>query len=276
MERIKQALEKAKSQAAGSTTGWSGVSPGAFVAAESKASADTGDVSSLAYSHTRVVTLDPTHLEKHRVVAFNKNDPSTVAFDRLRTQVLQKMDEKAWRTLAITSPNEGAGKTVVAINLAISIARQTGKTAMLVDFDLRRPKIAKYLGFDAERSLNEVLAGQATVADALINPGIPRLVVLPTMRPEQLSAELLSSRVAESLIQELRNRYPDRIVIFDLPPLLNTDDALVALPQIDAALLIIGNGEVTEAELKDSYRCFTADRLLGTVLNKGEESANYY
>jgi hypothetical protein len=94
------------------------------------------------YVQTKVVPLRAEHLERHRIVAYNKNSNMNWAFDLLRTQVLQTMEENGWRTLAITSPTPAAGKTVLAINLAMSIAHHTNKTALLVDFDLRRPRSA--------------------------------------------------------------------------------------------------------------------------------------
>ncbi len=268
MERIKQALEKARRGALG--TGGSPLRPPLVPAASD------GSVEQLKYTSTRVEELDTHHLERHRIVAFNKNDPRTVSFDLLRTQVLRRMAEKGWRTIAITSPNPGAGKTVVAINLAMGIAHQTDKTAMLVDFDLRRPKVATYLGLAKNVSLNDVFAGDATVQEALVNPGLPRLVVLPTMRRETKPAELLSSPKVQQLIKELRERYPERVVIFDLPPLLSADDALAVLPQIDCVLVVVGNGEVSSSELQDSLRHLPAVNVLGYVLNKGEFNRRAY
>ena len=141
------------------------------------------ELETLNYAQTMVVPLRADHLERHRIVAYDKNSKSAWAFDLLRTQVLKAMEENGWRTLAITSPTPEAGKTVVAINLAMSIAHHTTKTALLVDFDLRRPKVAAYLGLAPEKWLNQVLAGECDLQEALINPGLPRLVVLPTQRP---------------------------------------------------------------------------------------------
>src|SRR4030065_2845194 len=104
------------------------------------------------------------------------------------------MEENDWRTLAITAPTPQAGKTVVAINLAMSIAQQTNKSAMLVDFDLRRPKVGSYLGIPMEKSLNDLLDGTAELSDVLVNPGIPRLGGLATQNPVKKSSETLSSK----------------------------------------------------------------------------------
>lgn len=268
MEKIRQAIEKAGQQESGTGALQQAVQSGAVHAAE-------GD-EPIRYQQTRIIELNPLHLERHRVVAYNKADPASGAFDLLRTQVLQKMEEKGWRTLAVTSPTPEAGKTMVAINLAMSIAHQTGSTAMLVDFDLRKPKVAGYLGLPMDTSLNEVLDGSAALQDALVNPGIPRLVVLPTMSPVANSAETLSSRKVAKLVEELRERYASRVVIFDLPPLLNTDDAIAVLPFIDCVLMVVGEGMSSNREVEQSMRYVPPDNLLGVVLNKAEAASGSY
>ena len=277
MERIKQAIERAKKQ---HPSGASHLihsymdSKAAIAPLASQAHDELGDVS---YERTRVVKLQVEHLEKNRIVAFDKNNPMSMHFDLLRTHVLQKMEEKGWRTLAITSPTQEAGKTMVAINLAMSIAQQTNRTAMLVDFDLRRPKIGASLGIPMEKSLNDLLDGTAELADVLVNPDMPRLVVLATKTPVKKPSETLSSKKISDLIKDLRERYESRIVIFDLPPVLVTDDAIALLPQIDCVLMVVANGMSTKREIEDSIRLLPAANLIGTVLNKAEiEPRAYY
>jgi protein-tyrosine kinase len=268
VEKIKQAIEKAKQQN-GDTA-----KPLRPTAAPPTQSSEIGEIS---YRQTRVVELDSIHLEKHRIVALNKSDLSSVSFDLLRTQVLQKMEEHGWRTVAIVSPVPECGKTVVAINLAMSIAHHTSKTAMLVDFDLRKPKIAEYLGLPSGKSLNDVLESDADVSEAFVNPGMPKLVVVPTARSIRKSSEMLASGKVKALVQDLRDRYKERIVIFDLPPLLNVDDAISVLPQIDCVLMVVGNGMVTKHEMDESLRHLHSTKLLGVVLNKAEvQQRNYY
>jgi protein-tyrosine kinase len=300
MERIKQAIEKAREQAATGTAApqapqtppraarvsYAGASAGPSAAATGAeppqpAAATLAEVDhqiEVNYVQTEVMPLDPAHLERHRVVAYNKANAHNWAFDVLRTQVLQKMDEKGWRTLAITSPTLESGKTVLAINLAMSMAHHTQRTAMLVDFDLRRPRVANYLGINKTPSLNEVFSGQADVPDALVNPDLPRLVVLPTNRPVPKAAEVLSSKKVATIIRDLRERYDDRIVIFDLPPMMAGDDVMAVLPRIDCVLMVVGNGNSTQREIEESMRHLPADRLLGVVLNKAEASVRqgYY
>lgn len=224
------------------------------------------------YEQTRVISLNQDHLAKNRIVAFNKNNHLSLGFDILRTQVIEKMLKNGWRTLAITSPVPACGKTMVSINLAMSIAHHTDKTAMLVDFDLRRPSVAKYLGINSGSTLNDVLSGDATISEALVNPGLDRLVVLPTAMPIKHSSEVLSSKKITNLITEFRERYAERIVIFDLPPLLATDDAMIMLSQVDCVLVVVGNGMVSKTDLEESMRYVDQDKLLGTVLNKEKMS----
>ena len=278
MERIKQAIEKVKAQQPSEAGHLAKSRPGAqgskFAPRSSQALGELGDIS---YENTGVVKLKAEHLEKNRIVAFNKNDPQSIVFDLLRTHVLQKMEENGWRTLAIVSPTPEAGKTVVAINLAMSIAQQTNRTAMLVDFDLRRPKVGAYLGLSMEKSMNDLLDGTAELSDVLVNPDIPRLVVLPTKNPVKKSAETLSSKKTENLIKDLRERYESRIVIFDLPPLLAADDAIALLPNIDCVLMVVANGMSTKREVEDGLRHIPAAKLIGTILNKAEtELMPYY
>ena len=278
MERIKLAIEKAKAAEAGSARPDAPllrkVSDSETPAGESSSSirreASPGEASSVHYTQTAVVSMDAAHLERHRVVSHQKTHPASWAFDVLRTQVLQKMDENGWRTLAITSPSVESGKTVVAINLAMSIAQQTNRTALLVDFDLRRPSVARYLGLNRSLSLNDFLDGRANVGDALVNPGIERFVVLPTNQPVTGASEVLSSSKVGHLIDDLRERYSDRIVIFDLPPVLAADDVMSVLPRIDCVLMVVGSGVSTENEVEEAMSRLSKANLLGVVLNKDE------
>ncbi|APV37829.1 hypothetical protein SAMN04490185_4610 [Pseudomonas frederiksbergensis] len=239
--------------------------------------AQSTSLNALSYVQTKVVPLRPGHLERNRIVAYNKNSNVGGAFDLLRTQVLKIMEENGWRTLAITSPTPEAGKTVLAINLAMSIAHHTTKTALLVDFDLRRPKVGEYLGLPMDKSLNELLADEAELQEVLVNPTLPRFVVLPTREPIPLSTEVLSSPAVSHLIADLRERYNSRIVIFDLPPLLSSDDVINVLPRFDCVLLVVANGLNSKKEIEESLHHLGTANLIGTVLNKAEpENRSYY
>ena len=277
MERIKSAIDKHNKQEANSTIrATRQIVIGQPKVQNEPVNKTAQKLENVNYFQTRVVKLHADHLEKHHIIAFNKDVPAGEHFDLLRTKILQKMEAKGWRTLAITSPTMEAGKTLVAINLAMSIAQQTDKTAMLVDFDLRRPKLGAYLGIPMEKSLNDFLDGSAELQDVLVNPGIPRLVVLPTKSAVKKSSEILSSQRIANLINELRERYESRIVIFDLPPVLVADDVIALMPQIDCILMVIANGATTKREIEDSFHLLPAEKIIGTVLNKAEVEPNAY
>lgn len=278
MERIKQAIEKNKKN---QNQDRNVLAPSQVIQNNPPiqiSTAKQNELEEIEYRQTRVVQLNLEHLGKNRVVAFNKYDAMSINFDLLRTQVLQKMHENGWRTLAITSPAPEAGKTVVAINLAMSISQQTNKTVMLVDFDLRRPKVGTYLGLPMEKSLNDLLDDTANLSEVLVNPDMPRLVVLATKTSVRNSSETLSSQKISDLVKDLRQRYESRIVIFDLPPVLVIDDALALLPQIDCVLMVVANGMSTKREIEDSHKLIPTEKLVGTVFNKAELKLadNYY
>ena len=173
MERIKQAIEKVKSKRSGDTGHSQSSHESQAIASKMRPAPVHDELGPITYEYTRAVTLRTEHLKKNRIVAIDKSDPQSMSFDLLRTHVLQKMEENGWKTLAITSPTPEAGKSVVAINLAMSISQQTNKTVLLVDFDLRRPKVGNYLGIRLDKSLNELLDGTAELPEVLVNPGMP-------------------------------------------------------------------------------------------------------
>ncbi|MGZ8271326.1 MAG: CpsD/CapB family tyrosine-protein kinase [Methylophilus sp.] len=284
MEKIKEALEKAKKskpnigEVRKRTKDSTSVptSSASVNVVNSDEQDNEDDLSAITYVNTKITQLNPAHLEKNRIVTVSKGGSSSWVFDKLRTQVLQKMQENNWKTLAVLSPTPASGKTFVSINLAISIASQPQKTVMLVDFDLRKPRVAKYLGLDEGKSLNDYFENRAELHEVLVNPNIPRLVILPTAKPVAQPAETLSSARVNNLMQEIAQRYESRIVIYDLPPVLNADDALIMMKKVDCVLLVVGNGMVKESEIEEAIHHIPSDKLIGVVLNKLEEATEEY
>jgi protein-tyrosine kinase len=268
MERIKLAIERARQQAATSgTPSLPAADAAAFERTSPSAHPEHGDLG----IPVDLLPLDPAHLERNRIVAMDPTNPYRRQFDLLRTQVLQKMQEHGWRTLAITSPSMQSGKTVVAVNLALSIAYHPSRTALLVDFDLRRPQVGVALGLPERTSLSDVLTGSADVRDAIVHVGIPRFLVLPTHRKVAGAAETLASDKVAKIISGLRDHYPERIIIFDLPPVTAVDDVIAVLPKIDCVLLVVGSGNSTKRELEESQRHLARSNLLGVVVNKATD-----
>ncbi|MEM7564666.1 MAG: CpsD/CapB family tyrosine-protein kinase [Pseudomonadota bacterium] len=255
MEKIKQALEIARQNQS---------EP---VSTEGRGSAGTS-LEQIVYTHTRRLELDATYLERHRILV-QPQEKGADAYNLLRTQVLQKMRVNHWQTLAITSPNEGAGKTVTAINLAISLAREVNQTVLLVDLDLRKPSVAKCLYSDQVAGIGEYLMDDVPLQELLINPNdIDRLVILPGSTPFLSSSEMLSSPKMVALAEELKSRYPSRLVLFDMPPVLACDDVLAFAPHFDAALLVIEESVTHKDDIERAIELLDPSNLLGTVLNK--------
>ena len=228
------------------------------------------------YQRTKVVDVPAKVLEEHRLVAALPQHKLTDAYRMLRTRVLQQMKGHDWKSLAITSPATGSGKTLTAINLAISLAREVNNTVLLVDLDLRNPSIHKYFGYEPQAGIGDYLNGDTPIEDILFSPGIDRLVVLPGRESIMNSAETLRSPKMVNLVAELQNRYPDRLVICDLPPMLATDDALTFAPYVHAMLMVAESGSTRRDDLERSLEVLKDVPLLGTVLNKSEAAPHKY
>ena len=226
-------------------------------------------VSSTFESKIKNIPLKASHLELMRVVAHNKDDPRARAFDMLRTQVLQSMDNGGWQVLAVTSPTAGNGKTVTACNLALSIARLPERSVLLVDMDMRKPKVANYLGIKRDFGLLSVLQGRQALSDAIVRVGIEReqFLVLPGEQTNA-SSEWMASPTMVTLLQTLKREFRSHIVIVDLPPILAGDDVLSILPQLQSVLLIAGAGSTSVSEMKECTRHLKATPVVRVVVNK--------
>jgi len=268
MERIKNAIERAKGTHAVETP----------LSSQQPFPAPAGDTSAVRSSGQKV-TLNSDHLESERIIAHDIADPRSRFFDVLRTQVLQSMDPKALQFLGITSPTEGNGKTIVSINLALSIARLTERSVLLVDLDLQKPQVANSLGLTCDRGVLSVLAGQTKLSDCLIQAhiGKQKILVLPCEASTLDSSAWMASRSITALLQEIRQNFRAWTVILDLPPILMGDDVISILPQIDCSLLVTAAGKTTTSEVKEAIKHLESTAVVRVVINKVTDvSAAYY
>jgi capsular exopolysaccharide synthesis family protein len=226
---------------------------------------------------TRKVECDIETWRRNLVLASSEERGPWAAYRTLRTQVLQRLQDEGQRVLGITSPSESSGKTLTAVNLAISLARSSGRTVLLVDLDLRRPSVHRRLGWDPSLGLDDYFAGRAELADVIVNPGIDSLNVLPTRLPIEGSSELLASAEMGQFIVELRNRYADRLIVVDLPPVLQSDDVLAFSAHVEACLLVLEAGKTRKEQIVRSVELLRRTRIIGTVLNNSRERmVGYY
>jgi len=259
MERIKQALEKAR-QEREHIQG---------VAGTPRNSTHATEAASIVHDQTRSITVDEDTMRENRIVTATEPGPFTDAYKLLRTQVLQRFKENNWNVLAVTSPGASEGKTLTAINLAISIAREVDYTVLLVDANLRHPWMLEHFGLEQRKGLSDYLLDNAPLAELLLRPSlVEHLVILPGGQPAPDSAEMLNSPRMAKLVEDMKSRYHSRIIIFDLPPVLTSADALAFSPYVDAALLVVEDGATRKQDVERAIELLSSTNIVGTVLNK--------
>jgi protein-tyrosine kinase len=261
MEKIRQAVEQARKQRQDAPDK-------ALPARPNREQAEVELGPKIEYTETQTVTVSQAVKERNRLVAAIPGHPLQDTYRMLRTQVLQEMRANNWKTIGVTSPIAGAGKTLTAINLAISISRDKSHTAILFDADLRSPSMSEYFGFKNELGLNDYLFDDVPLNKILFHPDMSRLTVLPGRQRIDESAEMLSSPKFISLLQEVRDRYADRITVVDLAPTLDVDDALAIAPHMDCILMVAESGETRHEDLGKALELLQGTQIIGTVLNK--------
>ncbi|HZK14262.1 MAG TPA: CpsD/CapB family tyrosine-protein kinase [Desulfobaccales bacterium] len=220
------------------------------------------------YTYTRTVTVDMDRLRWNRLIVAGSDETLGEAYKLLRTHILQGTKRASRNTLMVTGPLANEGKTLTTINLAIAISHEVGQTVLLVDGDLRNPSVHHYLDLPSGPGLVDYLTSGHPIAESLMHPeGLANLVVLPAGRSTTQSVELLSSPLMADLVRELKHFYPDRYVLFDLPPLLYADPLAFA-PLVDGIILVVEAGSTPREEITRALETFKEFPILGCVLNK--------
>ncbi len=230
----------------------------------------------IKYTKTRTVAIDPDVLKENRIIMGLDTDPRSDLFRVLRTNVLKQLRENHWNSFFVTSATQGAGKTLISINLAIAIALEGNQSVLLVDADLRRPSLNKHLQLHTDYGFIDYLTGSVPLEKVLVNPGIENLVLVPGKDSKVNYSELISSPKMINFIEEIKSRYPSRIIIFDIPPIFVADDALLFMPHLDAALFVVEDEKNTSDELQHSLQILEETNLLGLVLNKSKQPLPTY
>jgi capsular exopolysaccharide synthesis family protein len=168
---------------------------------------------------------------------------------------------------------------MTALNLAISLAKEQDHTVLLVDTDLRRPSVHKYLNITPEVGLVHCLRDGLPIEKALIKTGVGKLVILPAGEALKDPLDLLSSNRMKEIVQELKERYPERYVIFDTPPAYPFADAGVLAAYLDATLFVVREGKAGKSDVEKTIEEFKSHNLLGIVYNDARvfvKSSSYY
>lgn len=216
--------------------------------------------------------LPPETALRSRLIVTHRDDPVGNLFDILRTRLVQALEERGWSRVGVCAPTDDCGASFVAANLALSLARRPSARVLLVDMDLRAPRLAGMFGADHPGSLRDVLTGAQPMESHLMRMGA-NLALALNARVEADSAELLQEPVTCDTLDQMHEDLAPDVVIYDLPPVLRSDDVLAFLPQLDGVLLV-ADGTRTRAEhIRECERLFTdRTQLLGVVLNRAEDS----
>ncbi|MFO1300338.1 MAG: XrtA-associated tyrosine autokinase [Burkholderiaceae bacterium] len=183
------------------------------------------------------------------------------------------------KRIMVTSAFPGEGKSFCAVNLALSIAAERDHGVILVDADVARPSIPRELGFDAQAGLMDWLVDGAPDLSRLVLPtNIDTLSILPAGRRHEHATELLASEAMGRLLGQLTERYPDRIVIFDSPPLLVTTEARVLASYMGQIVMVVEAGKTPRDAVTQALSTIESNEIIGLVLNKADkiETSGYY
>jgi protein-tyrosine kinase len=175
--------------------------------------------------------------------------------------------------IMVTSSSSNEGKTFISINLALSIALEQNKTVLLIDADVLRPSLHKELEFESKQGLLEYLLNEVTLlSDVIYNTSIDNLKLIPAGKPHHLTNELLASTRMVTLAEELAERYPDRIVIFDCPPILGVTETPVLSSLVGQAVVVVEESKTKLENVKKAVAQLDEDIAIGFVMNKAVRS----
>ena len=220
------------------------------------------------YAQSNRVELDAATLVDHHCVCISPDAPELEHYKVLRTKIQHLTQSRAWRTVMITSPRDAEGKTLTAVNLALTFAMAYNQTVMLVDCDLRRQGIHKMLGYESELGLVDFLLEERNLSEFITWPGIDQMSVISGGRNALNGAELLGSVRMKALVQEVKARYEDRYVLFDTAPILSGAEALALAQHVDCILMVVEEGKTGMRDAKKALAMLPPEKFLGFVLNR--------
>lgn len=175
--------------------------------------------------------------------------------------------------IMVTSAVAGEGKSFTSVNLAISIAAELDHTVMLVDADVARPSLPRMLGVPEGPGLLDLLDGSAQMADVLLRTNIDKLTLLRSGTPHDRATEMLASDAMRQLLDDMARRYPDRIVIFDSPPLLLTTEARALAVNMGQIVVVVRAGATLQSDVEHALSTIEACPLRMMLLNQTRADA---
>lgn len=177
--------------------------------------------------------------------------------------------------ILVTSTRPGEGKTFTSVNLALSIALEQDKTVLLVDADVLRPNVSRTLDISVPVGLTDYLSSDnIDVSDIMFSTSVERLKLIAAGKPHHLSTELLASDKMAALVNDFASRYPDRIVIFDAPPLLGVNETSVLASMCGQSVVVVEENKTNLNELEKAISMLPPDLAVGFVINKANRSSD--
>lgn len=225
-----------------------------------------------AYTESRAADADAQIMHKKRCLALSSESSALDAFKILRTRINNLIQDKKCNTLMITSAVSAEGKTMAAINLAFAYAKEFDQTVLLVDCDFHRQDVHKFMGIESDKGLVDYLVHEVPLKDLIIWPKIDKMTFISGGETIQESTELLGSPRMRGLMNEIKTRYPDRFIIFDVPPLLSGADAITFANIVDNIIMMVHYGKTSVDDVMKAFELLPKDKFLGFVLNWYESS----
>lgn len=226
------------------------------------------------------IELDLAHLETKGLVSLlTKRNQINEQYREIKRKLLQNAFGQLSNTIQngniimVSSGRPSEGKTFTAVNLALSIASEQDKTVLLVDADVLRPNVCNTLGIKRRKGLMDYLLSEVGDLSEVIYPtNIEKLKIIPAGKSHHLSTELLASQKMQDTVNEFANRYPDRVVIFDTPPLIGINESAILANFAGQAVVVIEENKSKLTDIKASVERLNPDMAIGFVVNKSIHS----
>ena len=210
---------------------------------------------------------DDTVLDTKLVSFFQPGSIVAEQFRKLRTFLFRPSLQNPPKTILVTSAFSGEGKSLIAINLAISIAIELHSHALLVDCDLRNPTLSRWFGLQESSGLSDYLLGKSELPELLVKTQVDKLSLLCGGSSQDNPVELIGSNKMESLVTELKSRYNDRYIILDSSPILATTEPNLLDKLVDGIIFVVRAGETPRESVQQAIKLLKTEKIIGIVLN---------
>ena len=238
---------------------------------------DSPERSSKAPYMQSAALYDENYIDENMVTLLKPQSFEAEQFKILRTNLLFPSSGKSPRTIMVTSSMPDEGKSLISANLAISIAQSIQEHVLLIDCDIRRPRIHTQFGFGDVPGLSEHLSRGTPISSLLLKTIVDKLSILPGGKPPFNPSELMSSQQMSKLLQEVKYRYSDRFIVIDSPPPKLTAETSALSRQVDGILLVIEYGRTSREMVSDLINIIGKEKIIGVVFNKLDmQFAGYY